>query len=73
MGEKDYTMTDFRGYPTSVPESKLKEWLAQQAELEKNPPPEEPPTPLSKESWDRILTSLADSGLLPREHAKLED
>ncbi len=50
-----YTMRDFRGYPVSVPASKLDAWLAQQEELEKNPPPETPPYKLTPEDKAQIM------------------
>ncbi len=60
-----YTLRDFRGYPTSIPESKLDAWLAQQAELEKNPPPETPPIKLTEETMaqlTQIFERLGASG-----------
>ncbi len=76
QGERVYTLRDFRGYPTSVPESKLDAWLAQQAELEKNPPPEEPPVKLTEETMaqlTQIFERLAANGLQTGEPESFED
>ena len=54
MDEPIYTLTDYRGFPVSVPESKVKEFLAQQEKLKADPPPSPEPWDISEESMRMI-------------------